>query len=228
MKSYASYARLAVNRDTMDSRRLTLCIAFGAALSTFSQRRRLAVVLASIGRRLMTGDSMRRLAVRLIDRLMANELPAEQDLQREVAAGVVELLGALQRVVEQTRRERYFDVCGAAVEADGAAADPFALAPVGAEPPDVIMQGVEPEETPRIITPANAFLYLPNNPHLHVDEDVDPFFGMKPAVFGRSASGALLGQRNPVMSEAGEPPSPRSPCEADLWCWETLGDSDSD
>ncbi|WZD65725.1 NF-kappa B inihibitor [Bovine papular stomatitis virus] len=143
----------------MDSRRLAVCLAFGAALSTFSQRRRLAAVLASIGRRLMTGDSMRRLVVRLIDRLMANELP---------------------------------------------------------------------ERTPRIITPANAFLYLPNNPHLHVDEDVDPFFGMKPAVFGRSASGALLGQRNPVMSEAGEPPSPRSPCEADLWCWETLGDSDSD
>ncbi|WZD65983.1 NF-kappaB Inihibitor [Bovine papular stomatitis virus] len=210
----------------MDSRRLAVCLAFGAALSTFSQRRRLAAVLASIGRRLMTGDSMRRLAVRLIDRLMANELPAEQDPSSARSRRAwSSSSGPSQRVVDQTRRERYFDVCGAAVEADGAAVDPFALAPVGAEPPDVIVQGAEPEQ-PRVITPASAFLYLPNTPHLHVDEDVDPFFGMNPAVFGRSASGALLGRRNPVMSEAGEPPSPRSPCEADLWCWETMWDSD--
>ncbi|AKU76609.1 hypothetical protein [Orf virus] len=192
----------------MDSRRLALAVAFGGVLASMTQRRRLASLIASIGQRLMGGDGMRRVAVRLIDQLMAG--PPDID---------DEAFQALHRVVEQARREKYFEVCGASNDADA----PVVEMDTAAAPP-------QPQPAPLAITPQNAFMFVPQSSHVHVDESVDPFFGMSPSIFGRDIPlqppEELLSDYDPLMSQAGEPPSPRSPCEADLWCFETLNDSD--
>ncbi|WZD65081.1 NF-kappa B inhibior [Pseudocowpox virus] len=210
----------------MDSRRLALAVAFGGVLASMTQRRRLASVIASIGQRLMGGDGMRRVAVRLIDQLMAGHPDIDDEaFQREIRVGVGELFQALHRVVEQAHREKYFEVCGA--DNGAAAADaPVVEMDTAAAPPS------EPQPAPLVITPQNAFMFVPADSYVRVDESVDPFFGMSPSIFGRDLPSEppeeLLSDYDPLMSQAGEPPSPRSPCEADLWCFETLGDSDSD
>lgn len=243
----------------MDSRRLAACIALGTALTTFSQRRRLAAVLASIGRRLVQGDGLRRVIVRMIDGLMTSSLPDEETLRREVVVGVGELFAAIHRVALEVQRERYFEVCGAGagaepeqpppmeVAVDGAATQP--PAPLSMPPPQpapmqapvrivlpsaaptpqqpqapqiIVVQPAPPSPQPLLITPTNAFLFVPPSSHVQVDEEVDPFFGMAPSTFGRDDYGALVGAGDPLLSAAGDPPSPRSPCEADLWCWETM------
>ncbi len=206
----------------MDSRRLALAVAFGGVLASMTQRRRLASLIASIGQRLMGGDGMRRVAVRLIDQLMAGPPDINDEaFQREIRVGVGELFQALHRVVEQARREKYFEVCGAGNDADA----PVVEMDTAAAPP-------QPQPAPLVVTPQNAFMFVPQGSHVHVDESVDPFFGMSPSIFGRDLPlqppEELLSDHDPLMSQAGEPPSPRSPCEADLWCFETLGDSDSD
>ncbi|AYN80355.1 hypothetical protein [Orf virus] len=206
----------------MDSRRLALAVAFGGVLASMTQRRRLASLIASIGQRLMGGNGMRRVAVRLIDQLMAGPPDINDEaFQRKIRVGVGELFQALHRVVEQTRREKYFEVCGAGNGADA----PVVEMDTAAAPP-------QPQPAPLVITPQNAFMFVPQGSHVHVDESVDPFFGMSPSIFGRDLPPQppeeLLSDYDPLMSQAGEPPSPRSPCEADLWCFETLGDSDSD
>lgn len=120
----------------MDARRLAACAAVGLALSTFTQRRRVAALLASIGRRLVQGDGMRALAVRMIDRLMANAAEDEDAFHQEILGGVNELLGALQRVAADVQRQRYFEVCGPpAVETDAPPASPAAASPLPAPPP---------------------------------------------------------------------------------------------
>ncbi|AKU76741.1 hypothetical protein [Orf virus] len=204
----------------MDSRRLALAVAFGGVLASMTQRRRLASLIASIGQRLMGGDGMRRVAVRLIDQLMAGPPDIDDEaFQREIRVGVGELFQALHRVVEQARREKYFEVCGASNDADA----PVVEMDTAAAPP-------QPQPAPLAITPQNAFMFVPQSSHVHVDESVDPFFGMSPSIFGRDIPlqppEELLSDYDPLMSQAGEPPSPRSPCEADLWCFETLNDSD--
>nr|AEL20654.1 hypothetical protein [Pseudocowpox virus] len=210
----------------MDSRRLALAVAFGGVLASMTQRRRLASIIASIGQRLMGGDGMRRIAVRLIDQLMAGPPDINDEaFQREIRVGVGELFQALHRVVEQAHREKYFEVCG--TDNGAAAADaPVVEMDTAPAPPS------EPQPEPLVITPQNAFMFVPTGSYVHVDESVDPFFGMSPSIFGRDISSEppeeLLSDYDPLMSQAGEPPSPRSPCEADLWCFETLGDSDSD